>query len=164
MGVMATLIGACQRDLSSNDEPIVVLAAASLHAVMSDLAAEFTAAHGTPVRLVSGGSNVLATQIQAGAPADLFVSAHEEWAQLLAADDRIDEEAPIAGNALVILVPRGNPMRIENPEHLLTRDLSAIALAGAQVPAGRFATMALEHLCIARPTGSPTSTPASMRA
>ena len=56
-------------------DTISVFAAASLREVIDAFAREFERATGHKVVAVYAGSNALAKQIEAGAPADLFVSA-----------------------------------------------------------------------------------------
>lgn len=87
------------------DASVVVFAAASLSAALADA---LEAAMGAPARqgvtLVFGSSAALARQIAAGAPADLFVSAHPRWTEFLVESDALDAEPsrPLFGNALVL--------------------------------------------------------------
>ena len=126
-----------------------VLAAASLQEAMTE-AAERWAGAGHPRPVVSfAASSALARQVQAGAPADLFVSADEEWmdvldrARLLAPGTRAD----LLGNRLVVVAPRGWRGRLTRAT--LARVLAAgpVAMADpAAVPAGRYGQAALQRL------------------
>lgn len=49
-----------------------------------DFSERVAAAAEIDVRIVAGGSSVLARQIEAGAPADLFISANQQWAEYAA--------------------------------------------------------------------------------
>ncbi len=60
-------------------EPVVVFAAASLKNALDDASALWSRQSGQTARLSYAGSNALAKQIEAGAPADLFISADEAW-------------------------------------------------------------------------------------
>jgi molybdate transport system substrate-binding protein len=144
-GSAALLLAACGREPEA--PALRVLAAASLTDVLAEVAADFTAAHGgTAPELVFDASSRLATQIGAGAPADVFVSADLGWMDQLDADGRVvfETRAVLLGNRLVVIVPKdaagapGSVAELAGVEHL--------ALAGEAVPAGKYARAALtEH-------------------
>ena len=127
----------------------MVLAASSLQESMTE-AADRWARAGHPRPVVSfAASSALARQVQAGALADLFVSADEEWmdvldrAGLLAAGTRAD----LVGNRLVVVAPRSWRGRLTRGN--LGRVLAAGPVAmgdPAAVPAGRYGQAALERL------------------
>ena len=132
--------------------PPLVLAAASLQESMS-AAADAWARAGHPRPVVSfAASSALSRQVIAGAPADLFVSADEEWMDALAAKHLIvpTSRANFLGNRLVVVAKAGNPMRIPlRPAAALARVLGAGPLAMADpagVPAGRYGKQALQRL------------------
>lgn len=132
--------------------PPLVLAAASLQESMSAAAGAWAArGHSKPV-ISFAASSALARQAAAGAPADLFVSADEQWMDdlqrrgLLVAGTRAD----LLGNRLVLvaaaterrLVPLG-------PRTPLVAMLGSgrMAMADpASVPAGRYGKAAFEKL------------------
>ena len=60
-------------------EEVVVFAAASMKTALDEVAAKFQAETGHTVVISYAGSNALAKQIIEGAPADIFVSAAENW-------------------------------------------------------------------------------------
>ena len=63
--------------------PVTIFAAASLTDALRDLGQQW-AARGNPApRLTFAASSALARQIEQGAPADLFMSADEPWANYL---------------------------------------------------------------------------------
>lgn len=76
---LAALILAPTDRAARADEPVVVFAAASLKNALDDAAAAWTKATGKTARISYAGSNALAKQIEAGAPADLFISADLAW-------------------------------------------------------------------------------------
>ncbi|WP_300539241.1 molybdate ABC transporter substrate-binding protein [Sphingosinicella sp.] len=130
----------------------VVLAAASLQEALSEAADAWARQrHPRPV-LSFAGSSALARQIEAGAPADLFISADEAWM------DRLEQRsllAPgsrrvIAGNRLVLIAPSDSPVKLRIAKGFpLARALGSGRLAMADpaaVPAGRYARAALEAL------------------
>jgi len=130
---------------AASAEEVMVFAASSLHEALKDAVAPFEAATGHKVVFNFGGSNDLARQIKAGAPADLFFSADKaqmdglEKEGLVGGADRID----VLSNALVVVVPRTSALRIVRPADLA--GLPSLALADPQaVPAGVYARTWLE--------------------
>jgi molybdate transport system substrate-binding protein len=130
----------------------LVLAAASLQESMT-AAADAWARKGHPRPVVSFASSAaLARQVAAGARADIFVSADEEWMDDLAAKRLIvpASRARLIGNRLVIVAARGNRVTVPlRPARALARALGTGPLALADprsVPAGRYAQAALERL------------------
>jgi molybdate transport system substrate-binding protein len=128
------------------DEALTVFAAASFRDVLEDVAEGYQVRTGTEIRLVLAASSVLARQIDAGAPADLFVSANEDWVTWLADRGRIEpaEIRVIAGNRLVIALAPGVGAQ-GGAEALLSRGRFAMG-DPAHVPAGVYAKSALESL------------------
>lgn len=131
-------------------QSITVAAAADLNFALSELAQEFQAASGTKVTLSFGASGNLFSQIQAGAPFDIFFSADEEYPGKLAASGALDAASvrTYAVGHLVLWVPTAAPF---NPKQLkmdslMQSSVTRIALANPQhAPYGRAALAALEH-------------------
>lgn len=84
---------------------LTVFAAASLGDAMAELAAKWEADTAQDVTLVLAGSSTLARQIDAGAPADVYVSANETWMDWLSERGRIIAESrvDVASNRLVLV-------------------------------------------------------------
>ena len=129
-----------------------VLAAASLQEALSEAADAFARQrHPRPV-LAFAASSALARQVQAGAPADLFVSADEQWMDVLAAKRLIvaASRRDLASNALVLIEPAAGRTRLVIARGFaLARALGdgRLALADpAAVPAGIYARAALTSL------------------
>lgn len=127
----------------------LVLAAASLQEAMN-AAADGWAAAGHPRPVLSfAASSALARQVQAGAPADLFASADEEWmdvldrAGLLAAGTR----GALAGNRLVVVARAKwhGPLTRATLGRVLAAGPVAMADPDA-VPAGKYGRAALIRL------------------
>jgi molybdate transport system substrate-binding protein len=121
-----------------------VFAAASAAGIVEELGGEFERESGIPVRVSAASSSVLAKQIEEGAPADLFLSAHPEWLDHLAAAGRLDRASArlFARNSLVIVAAPGGPTALPAPPAAPER----IAVADpAHVPLGRYARQALER-------------------
>ena len=64
-------------------KPALVFAAASLKNALDDIAAQHERETGKKVSISYAASNALAKQIEAGAPADLFISADLDWMDYL---------------------------------------------------------------------------------
>jgi molybdate transport system substrate-binding protein len=125
-------------------ETVLLSAAASTKDLMEELASKFSSEG--KVTINPGPSNGLATQILAGAPADLFLSASPQWADEVIKADQAAESVRLLTNRLVLVVPRGNPAGVHEPKNLLSPAVKKIALAGEEVPAGKYADQALTKL------------------
>jgi len=129
----------------------LVLAAASLQESMT-AAADAWAKQGHPKPVISfAASSALARQVAAGAPADLFVSADEDWMNDLARKSLIVASTRVTflGNRLVVAAPAGSKVRIPaRSPAALARVLAAgpLAMADTPVPAGKYGQAALEKL------------------
>jgi len=131
--------------------PPLVLAAASLQESLS-AAADAWAKRGHARPTISfAASSALARQVEAGAPADLFVSADEQWMNELAARRLIVASTRVTflGNRLVVAAPTASTVRIPvRPPAALVRVLTTgpLAMADAAVPAGKYGQASLETL------------------
>jgi molybdate transport system substrate-binding protein len=139
-GASGLALAGCRRPSAG---ALAVLSAASLREAITAIAAAFKRERGVEVRPVFDGTPRLARQILEGAAADVFVSADEAWMDdvekkgALAAGTRVD----LAASSLVVVV-RGDAT--DSPVRL--GDLAGVrrlALAGENVPAGRYARSAL---------------------
>lgn len=131
--------------LAQAEEPITVFAAASMRDALEAASAEYETAVGSRPVFSFAASSVLARQIEAGAPVDIFISADEEWMDWAAERGLIVRETRrvIAGNELVIAAPNATAP-VENPARLLA---ARFAMGDpAHVPAGRYAQTALKTL------------------
>jgi molybdate transport system substrate-binding protein len=131
-----------------------VLAAASLTDALEAIGTAYREEAGEDIRFSFASSSTLARQIEAGAPADIFISANEEWMDYL--DERslvrADTRAEPIGNVLVLVAPADSPMT----DVAVDSSLDLAALLGpdgriavgdpAHVPAGAYAEDALRSL------------------
>jgi molybdate transport system substrate-binding protein len=119
-----------------------VFAAASLTDAMKEIGAGFEKQSGARVSLNFGASNLLARQIEEGAPADIFLSADEAKMNQLQKNGWIDQSSrqDLLGNSLVIVAPADASLTISTPADLSRPEIKKIALADpAAVPAGIYA-------------------------
>jgi molybdate transport system substrate-binding protein len=123
---------------------ITVYGAASLTATFTELATEFEAVHpGVTVQTTFNGSSVLVTQIQGGAPADVFASADTaNMTKLTTAKLVAGTPVDFATNTLEIAVPTGNPAHITSFADLAKPGVKTVVCAPA-VPCGA-AAVAIE--------------------
>jgi molybdate transport system substrate-binding protein len=92
-----------------------------------------------------GGSNTLATQIQQGAPADVFASANMTLPKKLNASGLCSKPVVFTRNRLVIVVPKKNPAHIHNI-YDLTRSGIKIDIAQSGVPVGSYTVQILQNM------------------
>lgn len=133
-------------------EEVTVFAAASLKNALDAVAADWQAATGNTVTISYAGSNALAKQIIEGAPADIYVSAAENWmdevekAGLVVPGTRKD----LLGNTLVLVAAGKDAKPVEiapgfDLKGLLGEDKLAMALVDS-VPAGQYGKASLTAL------------------
>jgi len=133
-------------------DTITVFAAASLRQALDAAAKPFEAATGDKVSVSYAGSNALARQIEAGAPATLFISADLDWVDYV---ERRGLTVPgtrkdLLGNDLVLIAPADSATGVKiAPGFDLAGALAGGRLALANpdsVPAGKYAKAALTKL------------------
>jgi molybdate transport system substrate-binding protein len=125
---------------------LTVFAAASTTDVMQELAAKFEKSGGEKIRFNFASSGALARQIDAGAPADMFLSANTKWMDFLAGQKLLLDgtRSDLVQNALVLIVPNGSTMSYAGfPENL--KGMLAVG-DFKSVPAGTYAEAALSSL------------------
>ena len=116
---------------------VKVFAAASLTAAFTEIGEQYTVANGgTKVTFNFAGSQALATQIQQGAPADVFAAA--DLTNMDKVKDLTGTPRNFASNRLQIVVEKGNPRNIQRLDDLASSGLKVV-LAAPEVPAGRYA-------------------------
>lgn len=131
--------------VSTLEGRLTVVAASSLTDAFEAIETAFEAAHdGVDVELSFDGSAKLATALVQGAPADLFASADAaSMTEVLDAGRTSGDPVTFATNVLQIVVPAGNPRRVESLGDLAGLDLT-VSLCAPEVPCGRYATQAFE--------------------
>jgi molybdate transport system substrate-binding protein len=137
VGVVAT---STEKAPTGGSTGITVLAAASLTDVLSAID------EGPSYSF--GGSNALATQIANGAPADVFLSANTAIPDDLNRRGLVEKPVVFARNALVVVVPKGNPGRVTSVDDL-ARPGTKVVVAAADVPVGKYTRQVLERLHLA---------------
>ena len=125
---------------------LAVFAAASLTDAFNEIGKNFEAANpGVTVTFNFAGSQALQTQIEQGAPADVFASASKSYMDLLVTDSYVTGDVPqnFLTNKLVVILPANNPAGLAKLEDLANPKLKLVIAAEA-VPVGKYALQALD--------------------
>jgi molybdate transport system substrate-binding protein len=142
----------CSVPASAQAEKLVIFAAASLKDALDEVNAAYQREKGQETATSYAASSTLAKQIEAAAPADVFISADLDWMDYLAKKDLIKPEtrANLLGNRLVLIAPVNSAAKLGiAPNFPLAQALGDGRLAIADpngVPAGRYGKAALESL------------------
>jgi molybdate transport system substrate-binding protein len=116
---------------------LTVFAAASLTNVLPQIAPHETYSF--------SGSNMLAAQIQQGAPADVFASANTKLPQQLYQQGLVEQPDVFTRNALILIVPRSNPAGIHSVYDLRKPGVK-LDVAAPGVPVGDYTRVVLHNL------------------
>lgn len=124
-------------------ERLLVFAAASQKDALEEIGKQYEAQCNCKVAFSFAATSTLARQVEAGAPADVFISANQAWIDWLEIKGTLDanESTMIAGNRLVI----ASSTNAQDDFNILSRDRFAMA-DPQSVPAGIYAREALQHL------------------
>ena len=132
---------------------LLIFAAASLKPALDEFIAQADVVAIGEVRASYAASSQLARQIEHAAPADVFISADQDWMDHLAANNAIVQQSRVdlLGNALVLIAPRDSTLTVTIAPGM---DLAAaldgdgrLAIAEPDsVPAGKYARSALQSL------------------
>lgn len=144
---------AIQPAAAAEQKALTVFAASSLTDSLQKISAEYTQSSGTPIKLSFAASSALARQIEAGARADIFFAADQEWMDYLEQKQLIERSSrrELLGNRLVLIAPRQSTIALK-----LGSDAALLAALGANgrlatgdpdsVPVGKYAKKALTSL------------------
>lgn len=165
---LALIGSACASDKKSTSTrpgltgTITVLAGSSLTNAFTALGTEFSATYpGTKVTFSFGSSADLETQVEQGAPADVYASADQKnMDKLVAAAENAGKPVDFARNKLEIAVEKGNPKHIATLSDL-TKSGVVVVLCDPSVPCGKFADEVLGNAKVAL---TPSSREASVKA
>jgi molybdate transport system substrate-binding protein len=142
-------VGAASSPTSPAAVELTVFGAASLKGALDAVKPAYEAAvKGVSLTFATDSSSTLATQIEQGAPADVFLSADTTNAARLAEGGFASgDPVPFATNSLTIVVPLDNPGDVRTPVDLAKGGLRIIA-AGEAVPITRYAQQLIENLAV----------------
>jgi molybdate transport system substrate-binding protein len=144
---MVTWVGVCLLAgcrAGPRQEVLHVAVAASTQEAVRQIADAFRRETGAVVECNAAASSELARQIEHGGNADLFLSADEAWADYLAEKNLVAQRRDLLANRLVVVVPKETTLVLNDLRDLAKPAVTRLALAGAAVPAGRYARQALK--------------------
>ena len=126
-------------------ERLLVFAAASQKDALEEIGQQYETTCECNVVFSFAATSTLARQVEAGAPADIFISANQGWIDWLEIKGKLpaDKSAIFAGNRLVI----ASAARTKDSFNILWRDRFAMA-DPLSVPAGIYAREALQNMGI----------------
>jgi molybdate transport system substrate-binding protein len=125
---------------------LTVYAAGSLHEAFTAAARAFTTKTGIGAALNFAGSDLLATQIKNGAPADVFASANLIQMQIVGAAGLVDGAPRVfARNRIILITPKANAGRVFGLADL-TKPGVKVVLAEQAEPVGIYARAAFAKM------------------
>ena len=135
--------GSMAQDTESGEAvELTILAAASLTDVCNEIKTEYEAAHpNVTLNFSYGASGALQTQIEEGAPADLFFSAATKQMTALNDEGLMDPDSIVnlLENKVVLIVPEGSDKDITSFEDVATDKVGMIGLGEpGSVPVGQY--------------------------
>lgn len=148
----AAMVLAGQVASAAPPPPVTVFAAASLKNALDDVGAAYTAQTTGAVKFSYAASGTIARQVEQGAPADVYISADSEWMDYLQKRALIvpASRRDLLTNHLALIAPTKSTVRLRLRRNVpLAAELGPggrLAVAGPDVPAGRYARAALAAL------------------
>jgi molybdate transport system substrate-binding protein len=127
---------------------LTVFAAASLTGAFQAMAKDYEESHpGVIINVNFAGSQILRTQLEQGAIADLFASADHKNMDVLLEEGLIDKMTytDFASNKLVVILPHKNPANLRDLADLAKPGIKVV-LADGSAPAGNYARQILERM------------------
>ena len=152
VGFLILLLTGLAADAAAQGRDLLVFAAASLKNALDDVNAQYQKDTGRRVVVSYAASPALARQIEAAAPADVFISADLDWMNYLGQRRLIKPETRVnlLGNRLVLVAPVGGARDVTIGQGFPLAPLlggGRLAMADPDsVPAGKYGKAALEHL------------------
>ncbi|HET7765418.1 MAG TPA: molybdate ABC transporter substrate-binding protein [Burkholderiales bacterium] len=151
-------------------ETVTVFAAASLKDALDENAKAYQAQSGDRVAVAYAASSALARQIEAGAPADIFISADLDWMDYVERRHLVkaDTRRNLLRNRLVLIAPADSKASVDiGPRFPLAKLLGNGRLAMANpdaVPAGKYGKASLEALGVWRDVQAKVASAENVRA
>ena len=152
LAVALVALGAFVAPRPASADDVLIFAAASLKNALDDTVAAYQKSGGSAIKVSYGSSGALAKQIDADAPADIFISADPDWMNDVQKNNKIktDTRFDFLGNVLVMVEPADSTAKVDiKPNFPLATMLGDNKLAMADptsVPAGMYGKAALTKL------------------
>lgn len=133
------LISACDTTENPDAEPLIVFAASSLEGALRDLAPRFSQTMGQEVQFVFAGSQLLRTQLEHGARADVFLSATPAHVATFENADLLTMPCTTFGQSPLVIAAT-------SPHQFFELDRTdRIVIADDSVPLGHYTTEVLQR-------------------
>lgn len=126
-----------------------ILAAASMTDVLTEIADKYEEEHPEITLTFSfDSSGTLQTQIEEGAPADVFISAALKQMNELNEQGLMDEDSIIEllENKVVLIKPKGSELDIASFEDVASDKVTMVAIGNSDVPVGQYTQTIYENL------------------
>lgn len=161
IALLAIAVAGCgaQEDKTSNSETgsapvaqkeVYVVAAASMTDAIKEIGADYEKAHPDVKLMYSfGSSGALQTQIEQGAPADVFISAAQKQMNALDEKGLIDKSTrkDLLENKVVLIVPKDSDLKLDSFADAAGDKVSKIALGEPKaVPVGQYSEEIFKNL------------------
>ncbi|WLV24262.1 molybdate ABC transporter substrate-binding protein [Aciduricibacillus chroicocephali] len=134
----------------NNSKPeLTISAAVSLTDALEEMKKDFEKVHDVKVKFNLGSSGTLAQQIQQGAPADVFISANQDWMDKLelSGDIKKGTRSDVTGNRIVLITKKDGESKVKKIKDLTAKNAGQIAIGNPEsVPAGAYTEDTLKHL------------------
>ncbi len=137
---------ACGTATTPKPQTLTVFAASSLTDAFTEIGKNFENGNpGVTVTFNFAGSQALRTQIEEGAPVDVFASASSKEMDTLVTGKFVADgvKQVFLNNKLVVIVPTDNPAGLETLEDIAKPGIKLV-LAAEEVPVGNYARQALD--------------------
>jgi molybdate transport system substrate-binding protein len=144
--------GGAARDVRAQGKDVVVLAAASLKNALDDASAAWNKQTGKTTKISYAASSALAKQVEAGIPADIFISADIPWMDYVAERKLIkaSSRSNFLGNQIVLIAGKDSKIDLKIEKGFGLRAAlgdGRLAMGNVDaVPAGKYGKAALEAL------------------
>lgn len=132
----------------AKNKELMIGAASSLQDVLQPITKEFLKKHKkVKVSTTFAGTNVIARQVEAGAPIDVIMSADKNNIEQLRKSGHLNINVirDFARNQLIVVANPDFKGDLKAPKDLLHADIKTIAVADAQVPIGFYSRQYLER-------------------
>lgn len=124
---------------------MLALVAANATAPFNELMEEFEKTHpNVDIEATYAGTQIVRTQLEQGANADLFLSADLGHIEAVQQQDLVNDFFPVSLNSVTIVVPKDNPLEVDSLEDLGTKDIKLV-IGTDTVPIGIYSREVLNN-------------------
>lgn len=139
-------------EIEEGEIELLVSAAASLTDVLEEIKEVYKNHEpNTKITFTFGGSGALQTQIEEGAPVDIFISAAQKQMDTLEKGGEIleDSRKTLLINKVVLITPKGDDKNISSFDDLINENIERIAIGDpSNVPVGQYSEEIFSNLNI----------------